>query len=94
MALAVFRDSFGQTYLYQALEIYDELVPIHHLRKLTGIERTQSANRELAFILAFVAGATNTGGYIATRQFTSHMSGTVSSLAEKLAFENGWVSLS
>jgi len=60
-------------------------MPLHYLRRLTGKERTQAANRELAFFLAFVAGAANAGGYLAVRQYTSHMSGIVSAMADSLA---------
>jgi uncharacterized membrane protein YoaK (UPF0700 family) len=60
-------------------------MPLHYLRRLTGRERTQAANRELAFFLAFVAGAANAGGYLAVRQYTSHMSGIVSAMADSLA---------
>jgi uncharacterized membrane protein YoaK (UPF0700 family) len=59
-------------------------VPINYARSLTGHRRTVSANRQLGFTLAFVAGATNAGGYLAVKQYTSHMSGIVSSLADNL----------
>jgi uncharacterized membrane protein YoaK (UPF0700 family) len=35
--------------------------------------------------LAFVAGATNAGGFLAVGQYTSHMTGVVSTLAEEIA---------
>jgi len=60
-------------------------MPIAYARRLTGRERSQQANRHLALILAFVAGSTNAGGYLAVRQYTSHMSGIVSSMADSLA---------
>jgi uncharacterized membrane protein YoaK (UPF0700 family) len=60
-------------------------MPLRYLRRLTGKERTQAANRELAFFLAFIAGAANAGGYLAVRQYTSHMSGIVSAMADSLA---------
>jgi uncharacterized membrane protein YoaK (UPF0700 family) len=63
-------------------------MPLHYLRRLTGKERSQAANRELAFFLAFVAGAANAGGYLAVRQYTSHMSGVVSAMADNLALGN------
>jgi uncharacterized membrane protein YoaK (UPF0700 family) len=59
-------------------------MPIHHLRNLTGKERSQDGNRRLARYLAFVAGAANAGGFLAVQQ-TSHMSGIVSSMADNLA---------
>ncbi len=60
-------------------------MPIHYLRRLTGRDRTLHANRQLARYLAFVAGAINAGGFLAVHQYTSHMSGIVSSMADNLA---------
>jgi uncharacterized membrane protein YoaK (UPF0700 family) len=60
-------------------------MPIPYLRKLTGKERSQQANRHLAFFLSFIAGAINAGGFLAVGQYTSHMSGIVSSMADNLA---------
>lgn len=59
-------------------------MPIQYLRSLTGKERSQRANRHLALVLAFVAGGTDAGGYLAVRHYTSHMSGVVSSIADNL----------
>ncbi|HZL25766.1 MAG TPA: YoaK family protein, partial [Acidobacteriaceae bacterium] len=64
-------------------------MPLHYLRRLTGKERTQAANRDLAFFLAFVAGAADAGGYLAFRRYTSHMSGVVSGMSDNLALGNG-----
>jgi uncharacterized membrane protein YoaK (UPF0700 family) len=60
-------------------------MPILFLRRLTGKERTLEANRQLGLSLAFVAGAANAGGYLAVNQYTSHMTGIVSSMADDLA---------
>lgn len=60
-------------------------MPISYLRKLTGNRRTASANRHLGLSLAFVAGAANAGGFLAVEQYTSHMTGIVSSMADNLA---------
>ena len=60
-------------------------MPIYYLRRLSGRERTAPANRQLARYLAFVAGAINAGGFLAVHQYTSHMSGIVSSMADNLA---------
>jgi uncharacterized membrane protein YoaK (UPF0700 family) len=60
-------------------------MPVFYLRRLTGKRRSQAANRQLAHFLAFIAGATNAGGFIAVRQYTSHMSGIVSAMADNLA---------
>ncbi|MDG0023280.1 YoaK family protein [Trinickia sp. Y13] len=60
-------------------------MPIHYLRALTDPERTDEANRRLGRSLAFVAGAANAGGFLAVGQYTSHMSGIVSTTADALA---------
>jgi len=60
-------------------------MPFNYLRLLTGRERTRNGNRQLARYLAFIAGAVNAGGFLAVRQYTSHMSGLVSTMADNLA---------
>ena len=60
-------------------------MPIPYLRRLTGKDRDRVFNLRLAFLLAFVAGATNAGGLFAVGQYTSHMSVIVSSIADNLA---------
>ncbi|MCB5412233.1 YoaK family protein [Pseudogemmobacter faecipullorum] len=47
----------------------------------------------LATILAAVAGAANSGGFFALGQYTSHMTGYLSQLADNLVLGNLWVSL-
>ena len=59
-------------------------MPINYLRSLVGKDRTVRANRQLAFLLAGIAGAINAGGFLVVGQFTSHMSGIVSAMAEDL----------
>ena len=58
---------------------------MHYLRALTSPHRTHLSNRHLGRSLAFVAGAVNAGGFFAVGQYTSHMSGIVSSLADGAA---------
>ena len=60
-------------------------MPVQTLRALTAPERTSQNNRRLGCTLAFVAGAVNAGGFFAVGQYTSHMSGIVSSLADDLS---------
>jgi uncharacterized membrane protein YoaK (UPF0700 family) len=60
-------------------------MPANYARYLTGRHRTVAANRQLGWTLAFVAGAINAGGFLAVQQYTSHVTGTVSSLADNLA---------
>lgn len=57
---------------------------IPHLRGWTAIQRTSQNNLRLGASLAFVAGATNAGGFLAVGQYTSHMTGIVSSVADHL----------
>lgn len=59
-------------------------MPIEYARRLTGRQRSTDTNRHLGFALAFVAGATNAGAFLAVRQYTSHMTGLVSSMADHL----------
>lgn len=60
-------------------------MPIHYARKLTGSRRSAQANHQLGLMLAFVAGAANAGGFLAVHQYTSHMTGIVSAMADHLA---------
>jgi uncharacterized membrane protein YoaK (UPF0700 family) len=60
-------------------------MPINFLRGFTNPERSDLTNRRLGRSLAFIAGAVNAGGLLAVGQYTSHMSGVVSSLADNLA---------
>ncbi len=50
-----------------------------------GALRSESLNRQLAWAMAFVAGAVNAGGFLAVSHYTSHVTGVVSSLADELA---------
>jgi len=60
-------------------------MPANYLRTLTGQNRSIEANRQLGYSLAFVAGATNAGGFLAVKQYTSHMSGVISAIADQTA---------
>ena len=60
-------------------------MPINYARRLTGGVRTAQADRQLGLALAFVAGAINAGGFLAVSQYTSHMTGIVSAMADHLA---------
>jgi len=59
-------------------------MPVDYTRRLTGKARSAPANRQLGRALAFVAGATNAGAFLAVHQYTSHMTGVVSSMADSL----------
>lgn len=58
---------------------------LRYIHRLTAERRSQRADRHLGFTLAFVAGAVNAGGFLAIGQYTSHMSGIVSSMADQVA---------
>lgn len=66
-------------------------MPAHYLRRLTGHQRDQAANRHLGYSLTFIAGASNAGGFLAVGQYTSHMTGLVSGLADALALGDFWM---
>ncbi len=57
---------------------------IPQLRGWTAVQRTTQNNTRLGITLCFVAGATNAGGFLAVGQYTSHMTGVVSSVADNL----------
>ncbi|ALG69760.1 membrane protein [Azospirillum thiophilum] len=63
-------------------------MPVSYLRALSESKRTRRANIHLGVSLAFVAGAINAGGFLAVLQYTSHMSGIVSSVADNLVLGN------
>lgn len=63
-------------------------MPINYLASLTASERTARANLHLGASLAFVAGALNAGGFLAIGQYTSHMTGMLSSAADFLILGN------
>lgn len=46
--------------------------------------RSERADTHLAYFLAFVAGGANAGGFMVVHQYTSHMSGIVSGMADSL----------
>lgn len=63
-------------------------MPINYLARLTAQQRTPAANLHQGVVLAFVAGALNAGGFLAVGQYTSHMTGIVSSAADNLVLGN------
>ena len=57
-------------------------MPVQFARNLTGATRAARANGQLGMVLAFIAGALNAGGFLAVHQYTSHMTGIVSAIAD------------
>ena len=58
------------------------MIPL--LRGWTTVQRTAQNNLRLGVTLCFVAGATNAGGFLAVGQYTSHMTGILSSVADNV----------
>jgi len=56
----------------------------HRIHWWTDIHRSPPTNLRLGCSLCAVAGATNAGGFLAVGQYTSHMSGILSSVADNL----------
>ncbi|WP_136413942.1 MULTISPECIES: YoaK family protein [Oxalobacteraceae] len=63
-------------------------MPINYLASLTAPERSARANLHLGVSLAFVAGALNAGGFLAIGQYTSHMTGMLSTAADFFVLGN------
>lgn len=57
-------------------------------------ERTPQTNTRLGMTLAFVAGATNAGGFLAVHEYTSHVTGVVSAVVDSLVLGHTDVMLS
>ncbi len=55
--------------------------------------RSPRSDRHLGFGLAFVAGATNAGAFLAVQLYTSHMTGLVSSMADHIALGESTLAL-
>jgi uncharacterized membrane protein YoaK (UPF0700 family) len=63
-------------------------MPIEYARRLTAPERSTRSNRDLGYGLAFIAGATNAGAFLAVQLYTSHMTGMVATMADALAMRD------
>ena len=66
---------------------------IPQLRGWTAVQRTPANNVRLGVTLSFVAGATNAGGFLAVGQYTSHMTGVLSSVADSLVLGQATLAL-
>lgn len=58
---------------------------LESVKSIAASERTGAADTLLGMALTFIAGAINAGGLLAVGQYTSHMSGILSSMADNLA---------
>ncbi len=67
------------------------LSPLLSARALVAHRRSSGNDLVLATILAAIAGAANAGGFFALGQYTSHMTGYLSQLADNIAVMNFWL---
>ena len=63
-------------------------MPIPYLSGLTAKPRSRQADLHIGVILTLVAGALNAGGFLAIGQYTSHMTGMVSTFADQVVLRN------
>lgn len=61
---------------------------LRHARLVAAHHRTRSSDRNLATILAGVAGCANAGGFIMLGGYTSHMTGYLSQVADNIVLQN------
>jgi len=61
---------------------------IDYMSGLTAKPRTREADLHIGVILTLVAGALNAGGFLAIGQYTSHITGMVSTLADQLVLRH------
>ena len=64
-------------------------MPIHYARRLIGRSRSPAGDRHLGCFLAAMAGAINAVGFGVLGQYTSHMTGMVSTFGEQLVGGQG-----
>lgn len=67
------------------------LRPFRSARAIVAHRRSSVRDLALATILAAVAGAANAGGFFALGQYTSHMTGYLSQLADTLVIAQFWI---
>ncbi len=80
------RNRLSGRQLQTAVETAIATLPIQEkLLVREGALRSESLNRQLAWAMAFVAGAVNAGGFLAVSHYTSHVTGVASSMADELA---------
>jgi len=64
------------------------LIPLDPHLLTSHKARSKHLNRQLAWSLAFVAGAVNAGGYLAVELYTSHVTGAVAKISDQLVLGN------
>ena len=64
------------------------LIPVDPHLLTNHKARSKHLNRQLAWSLAFVAGAVNAGGFLAVELYTSHVTGAVAKISDQLVLGN------
>jgi len=64
------------------------LIPVDPRLLTNHKARSKHLNRQLAWSLAFVAGAVNAGGFLAVELYTSHVTGAVAKISDQLVLGN------
>jgi len=75
------------------LDITLRLMPLDSNLLTSHRARSKQMNRQLAWSLAFVAGAVNAGGFLAVQLYTSHVTGAVAKISDQLVLGNPAVAL-
>jgi uncharacterized membrane protein YoaK (UPF0700 family) len=68
-------------------------MPQHYLARLTAPKRSAKTNLHLGVTLCWIAGALNAGGFLAVGEYTSHMTGLLSSAADELILGHSMAAL-
>lgn len=71
----------------------ESTMPQHYLAKLTSPKRDAKANLHLGVTLCWIAGALNAGGFLAVGEYTSHMTGLLSTAADELILGHSMAAL-
>lgn len=77
-----------QKAIRRTLDITLRLMPLDSHLLTSHHARSKEMNRQLAWSLAFVAGAVNAGGFLAVQLYTSHVTGAVAKISDQLVLGN------
>jgi uncharacterized membrane protein YoaK (UPF0700 family) len=79
--------------IHRILDITLRLMPLDSNLLTSHRARSKQMDRQLAWSLAFVAGAVNAGGFLAVQLYTSHVTGAVAKISDQLILGNTSVAL-
>lgn len=77
-----------QSAIRRILDFTLRLVPLDPHLLTSHRARNKHLDRQLAWSLAFVAGAVNAGGFLAVHLYTSHVTGAVAKISDQLILGN------